>query len=75
MSDSTLHILYMVLSFCIIFLAAVVTKCLFYALDFVGWGIDQNILTVGILSIIVYNVICTLIDCIINSRGGYEEDE
>lgn len=75
MSESNLQILYITLSFCIIFLAAVITKCLLFSLDFVGWGIDQSILTVGILAIIVYNIICTLVDCFINSRYSDPEDE
>lgn len=75
MSESNLHILYVVLSFAIIFLAGVITKCLLYALDFVGWGFDQNILTIGITAIIVYNILCTLIDCLINLRHGYEDED
>lgn len=75
MSESSLQLLYLVLNFCIIFLSAVITKCLLFALDFVGWGFDQSILTVGILSIIIYNIICTLVECFFNSRFRYGGDD
>ena len=36
MSESSLQLLYLVLNFCIIFLSAVITKCLLFALDLLG---------------------------------------
>lgn len=77
MSDSQVNLMFMILNFSLIFLSAVIVKALFYALGFVGWNIDQNILTVGIFSIIMYNILCIFVESVINSftgsAGGHEE--
>ena len=45
MSESSLQLLYLVLNFCIIFLSAVITKCLLFALDFASRELSLTIIS------------------------------